>query len=72
MTYDPYRNQYRIEHDPSGDEAEAVDRASALLAARTLLADNEFSGQCRIFEGPRVLDMVWADNESSYTHIGGR
>jgi len=61
-------HQFRIDHQPSGDEAEADTKDAAIVAARTLLEDNEFSGQCRIWRGPDVIDMVWADDETSYTH----
>jgi len=63
--------RFRITHEPSGDEAEAQTRDAALLAARTLLEDNEFEGSCRIWEGPDVLDVVWADGPESYVHLQG-
>jgi len=54
---------YRILHDPSGDEAEAATRNAAITAARTLLEDNQGDGQCRIFRGRWVVDMVWLHDE---------
>lgn len=60
---------YTISHDPSGDEAEAETRAAAVVAARTLLEDNGFEGQCRVFHGSDVVDVVWADTAESFTHI---
>lgn len=60
---------YRITHSPSGDEAEALTGEAALVAARTLLEDNEFVGQCRIERGEITVDMVWADNALSYVHL---
>ena len=60
---------FRIEHQPSGDEAEAETYDAALVAARTLLEDNEFEGSCRIFNGLDVADVVWADNAEHYTHV---
>lgn len=64
---------YTIRHDPSGDEAEADSRDAAFLAARQLLEDNDFEGQCRIFQGDperkQVVDMVWADDRSQYAHL---
>jgi hypothetical protein len=65
MTYNPYT----IRHEPSGDEAEAESRDAAIVAARTLLEDNEFAGSCRIFRGEDVLDVVWADDSDHYTHL---
>ena len=64
-------NRYTIKHEPSGDEAEAQTRDAAVVAARTLLEDNEFEGSCRIFDGPAVLDVVWANDSDSYTHVQG-
>ena len=61
-------HQYRITHEPSGDEAEADSKDAAVVAARTLLEDNEFEGSCRIWQGPNVVDIVWANDASSYTH----
>lgn len=63
MTY-----EYRITHEPSGDEAEADTKDAAVVAARTLLEDNEFSGSCRIWRGSDVVDVVWANDASGYTH----
>lgn len=63
---------FTIQHDPSGDEAEADSREAATLAARTLLEDNGFAGQCRVFWGDRVVDVVWADDPDHYTHVGTR
>lgn len=50
---------YVIEHQPSGDVAEADDPAGALCAARTLLDDNEREGTCRVFHGRHVRAIVW-------------
>lgn len=60
---------YRIEHQPSGDEADAEGKEAAILAARTLLEDNEFQGSCRIFAGEAVVDVVWADDADSYVDL---
>jgi hypothetical protein len=69
-------HRFTVRHDPSGDECEADSRDAAILAARTLLEDNEFDGQCRIFEGDperrRVVDMVWADRPTAYKHLDTR
>ena len=61
-------HRYIIKHNPSGDEAEADTKDAAILAARTLLADSGFVGHCNLWEGTNVIDMVWADDETSYTH----
>lgn len=60
---------FTITHSPSGDEAEAIDASSALRAARELIADYDHTGHCMVFHGPGLVDMVWADNASTYTHI---
>jgi hypothetical protein len=65
MTFHPFT----VRHDPSGDEAEADTREAATLAARTLLEDNDWNGQCLVLQGKKVLDMVWADDDSHYTHL---
>lgn len=61
---------FRITHEPSGDEAEAETKDAAIVAARTLLEDNEFSGSCRVWRGPLVVDVVWADDSEHYVHLG--
>jgi len=50
---------FRIEHQPSGDEAEADNRDAAILAAKTLIADNDDTGTCRVFYGGGVVAVVW-------------
>jgi hypothetical protein len=66
-------HRFTIRHDPSGDESEADTKEAAILAARTMLEDNDWNGQCRIFEGDpdlgRVRDMVWADTDAQYQHL---
>jgi hypothetical protein len=63
---------FTITHSPTGDEAEALDAEAALRAARELIADNGHNGHCMIFHGAGWVDMVWADDPTSYTHVGAR
>lgn len=69
MTRPEDSHRFTIRHDPSGDEAEADSRDGAVLAAKTLLADNEGEGQCRIWDGPNVIDVVWSNGGDSITHV---
>jgi len=66
-------HRYTVQHDPSGDEAEADSKDAAITTARTLLEDNEWEGHCRIFDGDpelrNVVDMVWAECRTSFTHL---
>lgn len=58
---------FRITHEPSNDEAEAETKEAAIVAARTLLEDNEFRGSCRIWRGEEVVDVVWHRSDG-WTH----
>lgn len=70
MTSVDAHHRFTITHEPSGDECEADSRDAAILAATTLLADNDNEGSCRIFEGSSVLDVVWA-HDDGITHLQG-
>lgn len=78
MELELHTHRFLVTHDPSGDEAEADTKDAAILAAKTLLQDNELEGTCRIWQGREVIDVVWAvgpDNPDSIIHTsleGGR
>lgn len=50
---------FTITHQPSGDEAEAESEQAALLAASTLLKDNDSQGTCRIWNEGKLHRVVW-------------
>ena len=55
---------FTITHQPSGDEAEAEDEQAALLAAWTLLEDNEWRGTCRIWLDGQVKMVMFPPDPS--------
>lgn len=57
---------YEIEHQPSGDWAEAEGPRAAISAARTLITDNDGEGTCRIKIGKEVRAIVWPGDGDSF------
>ena len=63
---------YRIDHQPSGDWAEAQSREAAETAAETLLEDNDQEGTCRVWHCQRLVDVVWIGPYGVFMHTSMR
>jgi len=68
-------NRYVIRHEATGDEAEADSYDAALVAARTLLGDNDDAGMVKVTRSGEVVAFCSIDDGPfgpQMSTLGGR